>query len=206
MAQLEDYFDRQSDLPNEVCRNLRLMRELDDKIMQGMQKIELLQKQYEANKKENIKKEITKQYNDNINIAKEKLVLADKIYQTCDKAVLELDEGLKKFEDNIKNSLAPDHKKRFQLLSKYQKERRKKINQEIEQSKEIFQTGAGQSEPMYCFCVRPSFGAMIMCDNQSCKREWFHIECVKLDDYPEENEKWFCSKECRREAKNRAKK
>lgn len=44
---------------------------------------------------------------------------------------------------------------------------------------------------LYCFCQRVSFGEMVGCDNDDCKYEWFHYECVGLKEPPKG--KWFCS-------------
>ncbi|KAG6026647.1 hypothetical protein E4U19_002527 [Claviceps sp. Clav32 group G5] len=48
-------------------------------------------------------------------------------------------------------------------------------------------------EPRYCLCNRVSFGTMIQCDNlDHCEREWFHLECVGLEDIPARTTKWYC--------------
>lgn len=47
-----------------------------------------------------------------------------------------------------------------------------------------------ESEPIYCVCSEISYGQMICCDNDSCKIEWFHFECVKLNSKPKG--KWYC--------------
>ncbi|KAH6897266.1 hypothetical protein B0T10DRAFT_557092 [Thelonectria olida] len=47
-------------------------------------------------------------------------------------------------------------------------------------------------EPRYCSCNRVSFGTMIQCDNENCKHEWFHLECVGLADIPARTTKWYC--------------
>jgi hypothetical protein len=47
-----------------------------------------------------------------------------------------------------------------------------------------------ESEPIYCVCSEISYGQMICCDNDSCKIEWFHFECVKLHSKPKG--KWYC--------------
>jgi len=36
------------------------------------------------------------------------------------------------------------------------------------------------NEPLYCICQRISYGHMVGCDNEDCKNEWFHLECVGL--------------------------
>ncbi|KAJ9149593.1 PHD finger domain-containing protein [Coniochaeta hoffmannii] len=51
-------------------------------------------------------------------------------------------------------------------------------------------------EPRYCLCNRVSFGTMIQCDNDNCKLEWFHLECVGLSDVPARTTKWYCP-DCR---------
>uniref|UniRef100_A0A1I7ZCK5 PHD-type domain-containing protein n=1 Tax=Steinernema glaseri TaxID=37863 RepID=A0A1I7ZCK5_9BILA len=55
--------------------------------------------------------------------------------------------------------------------------------------------GHGPNEPTYCICQRISFGDMIGCDNEECKIEWFHFECVKLTKKPK-GKKWYCP-QCR---------
>ncbi|EMR10536.1 hypothetical protein PNEG_01244 [Pneumocystis murina B123] len=49
-------------------------------------------------------------------------------------------------------------------------------------------------EPRYCFCNQISYGRMIACDNDKCKREWFHWDCVSITSVPKG--KWTCSDEC----------
>ncbi|KAK0623553.1 hypothetical protein B0T14DRAFT_516538 [Immersiella caudata] len=52
-------------------------------------------------------------------------------------------------------------------------------------------------EARYCLCNRVSFGVMIQCDNvDNCKQEWFHLECVGLQEIPARTTKWYCP-ECR---------
>jgi hypothetical protein len=49
-------------------------------------------------------------------------------------------------------------------------------------------------EPLYCVCREISYGQMICCDNDGCRIEWFHFNCVKLVMKPKG--KWYCP-ECR---------
>merc|ERR1712142_762047 len=48
-------------------------------------------------------------------------------------------------------------------------------------------------EPIYCLCRRVEYGEMVACDNNDCRTEWFHFECVGLIEAP--TGKWFCE-EC----------
>ncbi|KAK4456290.1 hypothetical protein QBC34DRAFT_315227 [Podospora aff. communis PSN243] len=52
------------------------------------------------------------------------------------------------------------------------------------------------NEARYCLCNRVSFGMMIQCDHDNCKYEWFHLECVGLQEIPARTTKWYCP-ECR---------
>ena len=46
----------------------------------------------------------------------------------------------------------------------------------------------GSSEPskmkLYCYCQVPDGDDMVGCDNRACEREWFHLKCLKLKDFP----------------------
>lgn len=42
----------------------------------------------------------------------------------------------------------------------------------------------------YCFCQRVSFGDMVACDNDECKYQWFHWECVGIKEEPVGD--WLC--------------
>ncbi|CAK69200.1 unnamed protein product (macronuclear) [Paramecium tetraurelia] len=101
------------------------------------------------------KQEIDQLYEESVKQSQENLKITVKV---ADKAVQQM-------EENVKSSNANDHKKGFLTLSKQEKEKRKKINKEIELIKEIF-WNAIQNEPLYCKCQQPSFVSMVMCDNQ----------------------------------------
>ncbi|KAI8390121.1 hypothetical protein BD560DRAFT_379975 [Blakeslea trispora] len=73
-------------------------------------------------------------------------------------------------------------------------------------------------EPLYCYCQQVSFGEMVACDgevslfdgfddsnnnmNQNCPYEWFHMECVGLEEPPKGA--WFCES-CSAELRNKRK-
>jgi hypothetical protein len=46
------------------------------------------------------------------------------------------------------------------------------------------------AEETYCTCRQVSYGSMIACDNDNCKYQWFHFECVKITTKPKG--KWYC--------------
>lgn len=77
---------------------------------------------------------------------------------------------------------------------------KKGANQQPEQDVEVEVDDDGNvidpEEPRYCLCNGVSFGTMIQCDNDNCKYEWFHLECVGLSEIPARTTKWYCP-ECR---------
>lgn len=46
------------------------------------------------------------------------------------------------------------------------------------------------NEPTFCICEQVSWGEMIACDSDTCKREWFHYPCVGLSEPPKGP--WYC--------------
>ena len=45
-------------------------------------------------------------------------------------------------------------------------------------------------EKLWCFCGQPSYGRMILCDNDCCPIQWFHCDCLRIRGKPKG--KWFC--------------
>ncbi|KAL7666906.1 Chromatin modification-related protein [[Candida] zeylanoides] len=52
------------------------------------------------------------------------------------------------------------------------------------------QPETGANEPTYCYCNQVSFGEMVGCDGDDCKREWFHLPCIGFKNPPKG--KWYC--------------
>lgn len=55
---------------------------------------------------------------------------------------------------------------------------------------EVVKEGANSNEPTYCYCNQVSFGEMVGCDGEDCKREWFHLPCIGFKNPPKG--KWYC--------------
>ncbi|KAL6449940.1 LOW QUALITY PROTEIN: PHO23 Transcriptional regulatory protein PHO23 [Candida maltosa Xu316] len=49
---------------------------------------------------------------------------------------------------------------------------------------------SSSNEPTYCYCNQVSFGEMVGCDGDDCKREWFHLPCIGFKNPPKG--KWYC--------------
>jgi ssDNA-binding Zn-finger/Zn-ribbon topoisomerase 1 len=57
------------------------------------------------------------------------------------------------------------------------------------------------SEPRYCVYDDMSWGTMVGCDNRpTCKKKWFHLSCIGLDEMPPRGIKWYCP-DCRKKLK-----
>ncbi|KAK4634604.1 Chromatin modification-related protein [Fulvia fulva] len=56
-------------------------------------------------------------------------------------------------------------------------------------------TARGKDEKGYCYCDGPDSGRMLACDGKDCKQQWFHFECIGIEEAPD-SKKWYC-KECR---------
>lgn len=68
----------------------------------------------------------------------------------------------------------------------------------VNQTSRVHNIQSVEEEPqdLYCFCNKPSFGAMIACDNPNCPKEWFHYGCVGITKPP--TGKWYCTERCKR--------
>ncbi|EME89233.1 uncharacterized protein MYCFIDRAFT_76586 [Pseudocercospora fijiensis CIRAD86] len=56
---------------------------------------------------------------------------------------------------------------------------------------EMYDADAEDDEPLYCYCNKPEGGRMLACDDERCKKQWFHFECVGIEEAPKEK-KWYC--------------
>ncbi|RKF55022.1 putative phd-finger domain-containing protein [Golovinomyces cichoracearum] len=63
---------------------------------------------------------------------------------------------------------------------------------EVEKEEDDEDADVDADEPRYCYCNNVSYGEMVGCDAESCKREWFHLACVGLKTAPKGNAKWYC--------------
>ena len=43
---------------------------------------------------------------------------------------------------------------------------------------------------LWCYCSKPSFGDMVMCNNKRCTIQCFHFECVGIRSPPKG--RWYC--------------
>ncbi|GMY26909.1 PHD finger protein ING1 isoform X2 [Fagus crenata] len=151
-----------------------------------------------------------------VRIADEKVALAVQAYDLVDTHIQQLDQYLKKFDEELRRerenaaasgvpSPSLDGSVKAGRGSESGRGGRKKTRQATAAAAaatEAATTAANPTgmdldlpvdpnEPTYCFCNQVSYGEMVACDNPDCKIEWFHFGCVGLKEQPKG--KWYCS-------------
>ncbi|XP_027366656.1 PHD finger protein ING1 isoform X2 [Abrus precatorius] len=143
-----------------------------------------------------------------IRIADEKVALAVQAYDLVDTHIQQLDQYLKKFDEELRRGPDGNTKSGRGNESGTGRGGRKKTRQTAvvaaaaaaateAQTTSANPTGmdldlpVDPNEPTYCFCNQVSYGEMVACDNPDCKIEWFHFGCVGLKEQPKG--KWYCS-------------
>ena len=51
-------------------------------------------------------------------------------------------------------------------------------------------TGESVETEEWCFCRGADEGRMVLCHNTGCEMQWFHMDCVQLDEIP--TGEWYC--------------
>ena len=132
-------------------------------------------KQYEEKKNNRLKAEIEDMLKDinqihkhMISLSKEKMELAEKVYNAIDDPTEYLDHYLTA-NPTPEDPNSPIGRKNNK--SKRGKKENGKYPFIIDWEEDL-------AEPHYCYCRRPSFGVMVMCDAPFCETEWFHTDCL----------------------------
>jgi len=136
-----------------------------------------------------------------LQLGDEKDALAIQTYELDEKHIRKLDTDLKKFEAELEQSGTTITKEPQKIVEKKPiannkgngKAGRKKDGLSVGDARVLnvdIDMPIDPNEPTYCICNRVSFGEMVGCDNQDCKVEWFHFECVGLTNPPKG--KWYC--------------
>lgn len=88
-----------------------------------------------------------------------------------------------------------EEKKQEEEKPRKKKAKREKTNERSPNNK----VSVAPDEPVYCLCKQLSYGEMILCDNMQCAIQWFHFDCVNVQQNPKG--KWFCPN-CRGDRSN----
>ncbi|EGG15316.1 PHD zinc finger-containing protein [Cavenderia fasciculata] len=211
---LENYLESISTAPTELNRSLALIKELDYRSGEVVDKIETLKANLLATTpsgrkaaQELLNEKSSKSLKNDIKMileyADEKVELSNQSYELIDRYIRKLDTELKKFETEIEEAEDDKKKKKSSITADTPKKgkssstlSRKKSQAEIVipdpkmASSSELDMAIDPNEPTYCICGRVSFGEMIECESSGCKIEWFHFECVGLTQPPKG--KWYC--------------
>ncbi|WCJ24181.1 Inhibitor of growth protein 4 [Euphorbia peplus] len=233
MSFLDEFQANLESLPNILQKKYALLRDLD----KSLQEIQRQNEQRCEKEIEDIKRGVQAgnitpntsliRFSDDaldeqkhsIRIADEKVALAVQAYDLVDTHIQQLDQYLKKFDEELRrerenaaatalSGSSPDGSAKSGKGSEGGRGGRKKTRMAIAAAVAATEAGAGATsanattgmeldcpvdpnEPTYCFCQQVSYGEMVACDNPECPIEWFHFGCVGLKEQPKG--KWYCS-------------
>ncbi|CAI0383234.1 unnamed protein product [Linum tenue] len=147
-----------------------------------------------------------------VRIADEKVALAVQAYDLVDAHIQQLDQYLKKFDEELRRERENNAASGQQTASTDSTPKsgkaseggrgRKKTRLAAATEAAVATSSADPSttveldipvdpnEPTYCYCNEVSYGDMVACDNPDCKIEWFHFACVNVKEQPKG--KWYC--------------
>ncbi|RCN53465.1 PHD-finger [Ancylostoma caninum] len=232
--QLKKYMEKLDDLPPFIRKNAEEIRELDEKVEKIMHEIEVRTVAHVKNLKKTTKeqrvkwyKEVQAMYKEADKLSERKVKLAQKMYDTVDTHIKEMDQQLVEFQEfQIKKYSAghgakagtsnSDNQKRKGSVAAIKGDKRKKPGDpkaphpDGAAFMDTFKPAAiapvdmpvDPNEPTYCICHQVSFGQMVACDGPDCKNEWFHFQCVGLTSSPVG--KWYCD-QCKEARKKKIK-
>ncbi|WKY04321.1 hypothetical protein Q1695_005376 [Nippostrongylus brasiliensis] len=231
--QLIKYMEKLEDLPPFVSKTAVEMRELDEKVEKLVREIELrvvsmLKNLKKLTKEQRIKyyKETQAMYKEVDKLSERKVKLAQKMYDTVDSNIKEMDQQIAEFHDAQRRkykaehgvkagpSNASDSQRKRSTVAINKVDKRKKPSDVKTPENAPFMDPFKQApltsvdmpvdpnEPTYCICHQVSFGQMVACDGPDCKNEWFHFQCVGLTSSPVG--KWYCD-QCKEARKKKIK-
>lgn len=225
---VDKFIDLVEPQPRKIIRYLKLYQTVEKlskekKIKLEKQREKYLQKLKENGNESNNKKLIEENNIELLNYSDFKLEIISELKYIVENEFIKkvskiVEEGKKECDNNNINSPPPPfppepepsssdansslHKKR----NKSTKEKKNVSSQPPEDSQENLQP-SGEKQKLYCICKKPYYGAMIECENPNCtKGQWFHYSCVQITEGKEPKTEWYCSRECREQAKNTKKK
>ncbi len=209
---LENFLGDAAGFPAELQRSLTLIRELDEKVVaqhdalvgiadlvrggriKGTDPIKSAVERMKANQK------------DTLSISDNKISLLQQLIESVDRRIRDLETDMRRFEEDLRaeGGVVPTSVVGRSSLESGGGRADKKMSTPGPPTKQratsatkvrtIDDNVIGNDEPVYCICRQVSFGEMIACDNADCPIEWFHFQCVGLEESP--NRTWFCP-DCR---------
>lgn len=211
MPYLEEFLKSIASLPSEFKDNYSELRKLDESFQEYEKQLEnQFEEELEEAKKacesdsmlhaHSFSRKITETADICKDIADQKIKLATQTYKRVDGHIRRLDKYLKKLDQELKRETEvagglSGVEQRPEVSNPVGNEAEvkaiQKKRQQVEQPVSMdLDLPVDPNEPTYCICNRVFFGEMVACDNDNCKIEWFHYECVGITDPPKG--KWYC--------------
>ncbi|CAM8905541.1 unnamed protein product [Rhodiola kirilowii] len=224
MSFTDDFRTSLEALPSILQRKYSLLRDLDKSLQDNQRQNEQRCEQEIEEIKRVIKSgntpdtirfsdEALEEQRHSVRIADEKVALAQQVYDLVDGHIQQLDQYLKKYDEELRRDNAAattmpvsnsEKSGKRADSERGRKKSRLAIAAAATDATEAATSASNQTvtdidvpidpnEPTYCLCNQVSYGEMVACDNTNCKIEWFHFGCVGLKEQPKG--KWYCS-EC----------
>ncbi|KAI3659509.1 hypothetical protein MP638_003329 [Amoeboaphelidium occidentale] len=192
---LEEFLESIDSLPTEVQNHLIEIKTRDDAFYKLRRELSDLQKEFissssgNGNGKDDLMGKIKSVYEDARRVSEEKCVLSERLVELIQKHDRKLMELL------MKSSGGGTEYSNYLQSSTAAAASVSGVNSSmklIETSSDSSASSYDGDLERYCFCQQPSFGEMVMCDNEDkCPYVWFHITCVGLDAPPTGT--WYCA-------------
>jgi hypothetical protein len=205
---LEEFVESVENLPNELRHYLQEVKLRDESVKDLKKQIIMTEKSGNDNKEEALKN----LYKSEIELAEEKILIAEKALDLLERHMKRLDESITKTLNSVDEpGISSD------LFQSEQKKSRPSLTSARNSGRSMLSSsrsggqppsksfGAPDDDTVYCVCQQGSYGEMIACDNaEKCvSNEWFHYDCVGLSEPPKGT--WFCP-QCVAKKKNIKKK
>lgn len=210
MPYLEEFLKSIASLPSEFKDNYSELRKLDEHFQECEKQLEnQFEQELEDAKKacesdsmphaHSFSRKVTETADMCKDIADQKIKLATQTYKRVDGHIRRLDKYLKKLDQELRRESELTGglsavEQRLDVPDLVGSEGDIKTNQrkrQLEQPVSMdLDLPVDPNEPTYCICNRVFFGEMVACDNENCKIEWFHYECVGITEPPKG--KWYC--------------
>lgn len=103
-------------------------------------------------------------------------------------------------DDSVLSSADASETDASQSRSRRGQKKKQAVKQEVDVDMDENEPGDEEMDEednsLYCYCQKQSYGNMVACENDDCKYQWFHVDCLNLKKMPAEDEDWYCP-DCR---------
>jgi len=217
---IESYLHLLRDLPNDIHRTYALIGVLDQKVSRLKRKLHRSCEEFYKMAAENKKpptefaqklRKIRKDQREIHSLNEDKIELTNQAQYYVNSFMKRLDMDLKKFENELgaqQIAAATEEAEASRQTGRNARRRaddahgRREKRQKTEgDTDDAYKSSAsntkqkkGTDDKVYCLCRRGFYGNMVGCDGEDCPIEWFHFECVGLEEQPKGE--WYCP-QCR---------